>query len=304
MGKGAKRKWTLEKIQEEANKHKTRGDFQALSPKAYWAALRYKCIDLVCSNMPKHVDMSGENNPAFRWTFDMLKAEALKHKTRRELEINNPSVYNIILKRDDSDTILQHMPKHVSMAGENNPNFKWTDEYLASIALKYPNKREFYKKDRNFFGIACKRRIIDKICSHMVEVSRSYMELDLLLKVRETFPSAKKIRDCKVQIENKPYIKGFEIDIYIPELKLGIEFDGTWWHSFEYMRACKRKTKWSDDDILNYHKIKDAWFATKGIEILHIKEEDWIQDEQACIQKCLDFLNLRPQSQKPSEPRL
>lgn len=82
-----------------------------------------------------------------------------------------------------------------------------------------------------------------------------------------------------------------QVDIYIPELKLGVEFDGNYHHSFEYMRGCKKKVKWSDDDIRNYHEIKDTWFLTKGIAVLHIKEKDWLENKQACIQKCLDFLS-------------
>src|SRR5208283_2181350 len=101
--------------------------------------------------------------------------------------------------------------------------------------------------------------------------------------IRTFFSSARTLRDRKVKIKGKPYMKGFQIDIFIPELNLGIEFDGKRWHSFEQMRKDKRKAKWSDDDIRNYHEIKDAWFATKGITILHIKEEDWLKDKQACI---------------------
>ena len=94
------------------------------------------------------------------------------------------------------------------------------------------------------------------------------------------------------KIPNKPYIYGFDIDIFVPELMRVIEFDGIYWHSFEQMRNDKRKAKWSDEDILNYHEIKDDYFASKGITILHIKEEDWLKDKKACINTCLKFLNL------------
>ena len=49
--------------------------------------------------------------------------------------------------------------------------------------------------------------------------------------------------------------KGFEIDIYIPELRLGIEYDGQFWH--------QDKAK----DIEKSEKCKD-----KGIKLLHIRE--------------------------------
>ena len=66
-------------------------------------------------------------------------------------------------------------------------------------------------------------------------------ERDILAIVRSFFRSAKTVRDRKIKIEGKPYIYGFHIDIFVPELNLGIELDGTRYHSFEYMRKDKRK---------------------------------------------------------------
>ena len=93
-----------------------------------------------------------------------------------------------------------------------------------------------------------------------------------------------------VKIKNRPNIHGFEIDVFVPRLNKGIEYDGSWPHSFEGLK--RGRSKWSDDDIQNYHKLKDDWFASKGIKILHIKEKDWKKDKQACIDKCLKFLGV------------
>jgi len=53
-----------------------------------------------------------------------------------------------------------------------------------------------------------------------------------------------------------------EIDIYLPELKLGFEFNGLYWHSEEW----KEK---------NYHLDKTLYFRERGIRIIHIWEDDW-----------------------------
>ena len=58
------------------------------------------------------------------------------------------------------------------------------------------------------------------------------------------------------------YRDGLEIDIYLPELKLGFEFNGLYWHSEE----------WKDK---NYHQNKTNHFKEKGIRIIHIWEDDW-----------------------------
>lgn len=54
-----------------------------------------------------------------------------------------------------------------------------------------------------------------------------------------------------------------EIDIYIPELKLGIEFDGIYWHS----------TKKSDDNI-KYHVLKTEIAERAGIGLMHVYESE------------------------------
>jgi hypothetical protein len=53
-----------------------------------------------------------------------------------------------------------------------------------------------------------------------------------------------------------------EIDIYLPELKIGFEFNGLYWHSNEW----KEK---------NYHSKKTNHFRDRGIRIIHIWEDDW-----------------------------
>jgi hypothetical protein len=69
---------------------------------------------------------------------------------------------------------------------------------------------------------------------------------------------------------------------------MGIEFDGTYWHSFETMK--KSKIDWPTEDVKNYHEIKDLWFSSKDIFILHVKEGDWNRNKEACVEKCLKFL--------------
>ena len=58
------------------------------------------------------------------------------------------------------------------------------------------------------------------------------------------------------------YRDGFEIDIYLPDLKLGFEFNGLYWHSEEWKER-------------NYHLDKTLYFKERGIRIIHIWEDDW-----------------------------
>jgi very-short-patch-repair endonuclease len=55
-----------------------------------------------------------------------------------------------------------------------------------------------------------------------------------------------------------------EIDIYLPHLKLAFEFNGLWWHSELYKER-------------NYHSNKTKECLEKGIQLIHIWEDDWDQ---------------------------
>jgi hypothetical protein len=59
------------------------------------------------------------------------------------------------------------------------------------------------------------------------------------------------------------YRDGYEIDIYLPELNLGFEFNGLYFHSEKF------KDK-------NYHINKTDYFKDRGVRIIHIWEDDWI----------------------------
>jgi len=58
------------------------------------------------------------------------------------------------------------------------------------------------------------------------------------------------------------YRDGLEIDIFLPELNIGFEFNGLYWHSEKYRDK-------------NFHLNKTKFFENKGIRIIHIWEDDW-----------------------------
>lgn len=71
-------------------------------------------------------------------------------------------------------------------------------------------------------------------------------------------------RVYKKKENNKKFHR--EIDIYLPDYKLGIELDGIYVHS--EIGGGKDK---------NYHKEKDEFFQTFGIKVLHFWDIEWIE---------------------------
>lgn len=67
----------------------------------------------------------------------------------------------------------------------------------------------------------------------------------------------------KVIENDRNIIKPFEVDIYLPELKLAIEYNGLWWHSSEYREY-------------DYHLNKQKIAADSNIKLVTIWEDDWV----------------------------
>ena len=266
-------KWTYEELQLEALKYNRRWDFQKGSPGAYHAAYVMKILDQICS----HMKVSFIN-----WTEKLITVEALKYGNIKAFQKGCQSAYHAAVRLGILDKVCSHMERlHI----------EWTFKMIKDEALKYRSRWEF-QKNSNAYYAAKNMGILDLVCSHMRTPNISFQEKTILEEVLKFFPDAKKYRITKLNIPGKEFIRWFEADIFVPDLMKGVEFDGAYYHSFEYMRAGPFKAQWSDDDIRNYHEIKDAAFLSRGIQILHIKEEDWNRDQAGCIQRCLEFLGV------------
>jgi hypothetical protein len=75
------------------------------------------------------------------------------------------------------------------------------------------------------------------------------------------------------------YRDGLEIDIYLPHLNLGFEFNGVYWHSDLY------KEKKS-------HLEKTKHFEKRGIRIIHIWEDDWDLKNEIIRSQIKNWLGL------------
>jgi very-short-patch-repair endonuclease len=77
---------------------------------------------------------------------------------------------------------------------------------------------------------------------------------------------------------SRKIIPPYEIDIYIPELKLAIEYNGDYWHSFSNM--------------IKKDKIKEKYCHTKGITLYIIKESEWKNNKTTIKDKLKTLLRV------------
>lgn len=78
-----------------------------------------------------------------------------------------------------------------------------------------------------------------------------------------------------VETDNRTVLDGLEIDIYIPEKHIGIEFDGVFWHS-----------EISGNKDRKYHVNKTEACSGKGVKLLHIFDQEW-NEKKPIIQSIL-----------------
>lgn len=90
----------------------------------------------------------------------------------------------------------------------------------------------------------------------------------------------KSIYSGEILTNTRNVIYPLELDIYIPEKKIAIEFDGLYWHSEE-----KGKTHL-------YHANKTTLCENNGIQLLHIFEDEWIEHENIVKDRIRSLLGI------------
>jgi hypothetical protein len=262
---------------QEALKFDTKNEWAQNSRISYMAAQKFKWIKECSLHMP----LRAESSVGIIWTEDKCLKEALKFNTIKEWRKNSHTSYVTSVKKK----ILEKCQKHMKII-----RCIHTLKSCMEEALKYTSRGEWEKNEPNSYTYAYRKNILNQCTVHMKIISGiSGAENDLFNILYVKFSNVYKLSDRRAKIEGKPHIQGFDIDIFIPGLNKGIEFDGTYYHSFKGLK--RGRSKWPDEDLKNYHQIKDGYFLTKGIQILHIKEEDWLKDKKECVQRCLEFLS-------------
>ena len=90
----------------------------------------------------------------------------------------------------------------------------------------------------------------------------SFMEKEIVVYIQSLIGTDMAIREkCRNTIDG-------ELDIVIPDKNIAIEFNGTYWHS----ELAGKKHK-------NYHLNKTVQCLNKGIQLIHIFEDEWAKKE-------------------------
>ncbi len=86
----------------------------------------------------------------------------------------------------------------------------------------------------------------------------------------------------KTVLRNKrSVIPPYELDIFVPELNLAFEYDGLYHHSYDAPETSAEK---------NYHLMKTELCEKQGIRLVHIFENEWLNNEDLVRSRILNLL--------------
>lgn len=109
---------------------------------------------------------------------------------------------------------------------------------------------------------------------------------------KEIIEFIKSIYDGNIEHSNKDVIKNnrtgryLELDIYLPELNLAIEFNGKYYHSNNFIS----KRGWNS--AKEKHDYKTSECFKNNIFLLHINEEDWIKDKNSILNRIKRLIEI------------
>ena len=86
------------------------------------------------------------------------------------------------------------------------------------------------------------------------------------------------IYEGNIVTSNRSILKGQELDIFLPELNVAVEFNGVFWHS-----DANGKDK-------NYHLCKFEDCKKLGIELIQVWEDDWVLKSEVVKQQLLQII--------------
>lgn len=114
------------------------------------------------------------------------------------------------------------------------------------------NKQLLYLRSRD-------NKQVCTICNSTTGKNTSYLETDLFEYIKNNY-------EYSIILNSKYIIPPYELDIYIPDIKIAFEFNGLRWHSDLYK------------DI-DYHMNKNILCDKKGITLYHVYEDDWVNKQ-------------------------
>ena len=184
--------------------------------------------------------------------------EKYKQTCMKKYGVDSPRKLKIIQDKAEKTRRQKYYDKFLLLLNKKNISLEMTkEEYINADIFKYK----------------C------LICNNIFETEKSNPQIIYCsncsqklysLEEKELLKWIKSIYSGEVIENNRKLIFPYELDIYIPDKHLAIEFNGNYWHSI-----IKNTNEY-------YHQEKTLKCKEEGIRLIHIFEYEWINKQEIC----------------------
>jgi hypothetical protein len=191
--------------------------------------------------------------------------------------IKNSNIKSYDKSKIDLSNLEKFGKYHISKTEEYRKRFKVSNdtnyiEYVGDGISKFKCDggldHEFEVNIDNYISRTKNGIKICTICNPIGE-SKSISEVELYEFIKSKY-SGEIIQS---------YRDSLEIDIYLPEIGIGFEYNGLYWHSEEH------KNK-------DYHSKKIEFFKDRGIRVINIWEDDWKLKNEIIKSQIMNWIGL------------
>ena len=171
-------------------------------------------------------------------------------------------------KRSSENSIIKNK---ISKSIKNTWNNKLTNEFnIISISgntyeLMCDSKLHTYTIEKSL--LYNRKYFNTTLCTICNKINSSSGQQIKILEYIKSIYKGEILSNNRKTLDNE-----YEIDIYLPELNIGFEYNGLYWHSDIYLDK-------------NYHYNKYLKSKEKGILLIQILEDDWLLDTELVKEK-------------------
>jgi hypothetical protein len=183
-----------------------------------------------------------------------------KETTIKKYGVDNISKSPEIILKIKKTNILNFIKKYSNLLNVNQNDIDIIGDYVT--INNYCKKHDNFNISKSLLYSRLIWNKHENICTKCNPVSENKSIIELELKSFLMSLNIKLVNNDKSILDNKQ-----ELDFYLPEYKLAIEFNGLYWHSELF------KDK-------NYHLNKTNLCNNKGIQLLHVYEDEWIYKKE------------------------
>lgn len=237
------KQWSEAECFSEAKRFSSPGAWKKGSYDSYAAARHNKWSEACSAHM---------NKVNVEWTLDKCKAIAAAYAVCNHWKRGHHNSYSAAYRNNWLEECCAHMDKQEFISFQE----------CKTNAANFATRSDWRDADKASYRAAQRNKWSELCTEHMGSPHTiSSVEGRVFEYVQSICPDA--VRGERTILGGK-----FEIDIFVPSLMIGIEFNGLEWH------CDKRNRK------LDYHQTKTNVAAGKGVTLVHIWSDEWRNKEE------------------------